>query len=512
MCRRVIAGVAAVLLCGCFASDRDNLQDPVNTPILQMGSAVFDATDAAVVVSWSFIGQSQISEFVVERRITGQYEAVGSLSGTPGGRLERQSLEFRDTDVPAGERLFYRVSVPNEGTQATLTEARSLTIPGARLDAVTPLSSQGNIRVSWRPSSDVSYVGVFRLTGAAPQLVFETNDSGVRSFVDEGLQGNIDYDYYVTSLVAGVSLKSISVGTSLYSANDSVPTPALSGPGEKSFLIIPKLTSSRSILYLYHHGLGNTVERRYSLSSAFRNTGITDSGQTPQPREDRDLLPSSLSVDSPGKELRTTINTSQGVFEGPVQVYIGGITDTSNEIVLRAHTFSSFVGLSHRWPNANQASRTCLSTDLFSGTIYMSAGRELRVFDGAFAEAGEFEVPAEPTAIEIVRATLWMTARSPGRLFRGDLALSRGIPVSIDWSEIALPEGSDPVAMSSSRSEQLFILDVGLNRVGMMSSTGEAVLGWDLPDRSFLNGDIAVSSRGEVLVLDNAGTVYTYGP
>jgi hypothetical protein len=46
----------------------------------------------------------------------------------------------------------------------------------------------------------------------------------------------------------------------------------------------------------------------------------------------------------------------------------------------------------------------------------------------------------------------------------------------------------------------------------MMSATGEAVLSWDLPDHSFLNGDIAVSSRGEVLVLDNGGTVYTYGP
>ena len=512
MCRRAIAGVAAVLLCGCFASDRDNLQDPVNTPILQMGSAVFDATDATVVVSWSFIGQSQISEFVVERRITGKYEAVGSVSGTQGGRLERQSLVFRDTYVLAGERLFYRVSVPNEGGQPTLTEARSVTIPGARLDAVTPLSSQGNMRVSWRSSPDVSHVGVFRLAGATPELVFETNDSGVRSFVDEGLKGNIDYDYYVTSQVAGVSLKSISFGASLYSANASVPTPALSGTGEKSFLIIPKLTSSSSILYLYHHGPGNTLERRYSLSSWRTNSRIADSGQTPQLREDRDLLPFSLSVDSPGKELRTTINAAQGVFEAPVEVYVSGITDTSNEIILRAHTFSTVVGLSHTWPNANQASRTCLSTDLFSGTIYMSAGRKLRVFDGDFVEAGEFELPAEPTAIESVRTTLWMTARSPGRLFRGDLTLSGGLPVSVDWSEIALLEGSDPVAMSASRSEQIFILDVGLNHVGMMSSTGEAVLSWDLPGHSFLNGDIAVSSRGEVLVRDNEGTVYTYGP
>jgi len=235
---------------------------------------------------------------------------------------------------------------------------------------------------------------------------------------------------------------------------------------------------------------------------------LATSRDAPVPREDRDLGPSTISVDTPGRDLR--VRTS-GSSEASVELFISGISSPTGEVVLNAHTFGSTPGLSHRWDNDGGVTRTCLSTDV-SGSIYLVAGRSLRVLGSDFVPAAEFEVPSEPGGIEISRTTLWMAVRSPGRLARGELTLSFSIPTDIVWSEISLPAGSDPVALSSNQSGQVFVLDAGLRRVQVVSPDGEALFHWDLPDRPFDLGDIGVTARNEVYVLDNGGTIHSFLP
>ncbi len=502
--------LAALLLqfAGCFSSERDNLQDPANTPILQLGDVSFDSSDGSVSVSWSYIGQGAISEFRVQRRISGSYEDVGFLPGVPGGRLERKTLTFVDQVLPAGERLFYRILVPIDGAPETYTAARSVTVPGARLESLTPNATDGSVRVSWRASDDVTGIEVYRLRDGVETLIFETANTRVRAYVDEGLQGDVAYTYYVRSQLERFSLTSVAGTASFYTSQGTTLAGVRSSATAKSFLVIPKLTSSSTTVHVYNHGASATIEQRYS-ASRFGSGGLTPSRSGPQPREDRELVPTTLSVDTPGREFRVS-SPADGGQTLPVELFVSGLSTASDDVVLKAHTFSSQAALSREWAR-DGASRTCLSADFFTGTIYLAAGHRLYVLDSEFTPAIELDLPDEPTCIEASNTVLWMTADSPGRLLRGELALSDRIPTGVTWTEVPLPPGSHPTALSSNRTGQLFVLDVGLHRVFVVTPEGEIGLHWDLPNESFDQGDIAMTTLN-VFVLDNAGSVHTYRP
>jgi hypothetical protein len=503
-----------LLLSGCFSSERDNLQDPANTPILQLGDVIFDNATGKVVVSWSYIGQGAISRFNIERRIAGAFEQVGTLPGVPGGRLERQSLVFRDENVPAGERMFYRIAVPVDGGVGVLTKARGVTAPGARLVSITPNSEDGNIRISWRTSDDVDGVEVYRTTGNEDVLVFQTDDARERTFVDEGLQGAVDYHYYVKTRLPGYTLNSISASGSFFGSGSLTQVGLPSNAQQQSFIVVPRLSTSSS-LNVYHHGADATIEHRYTVTSSrggVSRGGLSTSRNGPVAREDRELAPSTLSVDTPGRELRVPFTSEFGSFTLTIELFISGISSQTGDVVLNAHSFGSTPDLSHRWSNEAGVTRTCLSTDPISGSIYLVSGRTLRILDSEFVPSAEFEVPYEPAGIEVGRTALWMAVPSPGRLLRGERTLSMNIPTEIVWSEVNLPAGSDPVALSSNQAGQVFVLDSALRRVHVLSPEGEPLFYWDLPDRQFDRGDIGVIARGEAFVLDNAGTIHSYLP
>jgi hypothetical protein len=227
-------------------------------------------------------------------------------------------------------------------------------------------------------------------------------------------------------------------------------------------------------------------------------------------REDRELGTSTISVDTPARELR--IPVSPGFPIAPVELFVSGISVTTGDIVLNAHTSGSTPGLTHRWDNSASAGQTCLSTDPTSGSIYLIAGRLLRILDSEFVPSAEFEVPHEPICIEVSRSALWMAIPSPGRLLCGELAPTATIPTDIVWFEVNLPAGTDPVALSSNREGQIFVLDSGLRRVHVLTPQGEPLFHWDLPDRQFDRGDIGVTVRNETYVLDNDGTIHSYLP
>ena len=500
-----------LLFSGCFSSERDNLQDPANTPILQLGDVTFDTATGQVVVSWSYIGEGAISKFNVERRISGAFELVGTLPGVPGGILERQSLVFRDEDVPAGERLLYRIAVPVDGAAGVSTEARSVSAPGARLVSITPNSEHGNIRISWRAAADVDGVEVYRRTGNEDLLVFQTDDTRVRTFIDEGLQGAVDYHYYVKTLLSGFTLNSISASGSFFGSGSLTSVGLPSNAQQQSFLIFPRLSSSSS-LNVYHHGTDASIEHRYTISSSrFGATGrLSTSRSGPVGREDRELGTSTISIDTPARELR--IPASPGLPVARVELFVSGISVTTGDIVLNAHTSGSRPELTHRWDNSASAGQTCLSTDPTSGSIYLIAGRSLRVMDSEFVPSAEFDVPHEPICIEVSRSVLWMAVPSPARLVCGELAVTGTIPTDIVWSEVNLPPGTDPVALVSNNEGQIFVLDSGLRRVHVLTPQGESLFYWDLPDRQFDRGDIGVNVRNEAYVLDNEGTIHSYLP
>ena len=500
----ISALISLSLLNGCFSSERDNIQDPANTPILQLGDVSFDNSVGSVAVSWSYLGQGAISEFQVQRRITGPYELVGALPGPSGGSLRRDALTYRDTGVPSGERLFYRISVPNDRGLATYTEGRSVQVPGARLTSITPNEGDGSIRVSWKALDEVKSVSVYRRQEDGDVLVYQTNDFQVRTFVDEGLTGNVAYNYYIRSTLSGFTLDSLPGTGVFYESLGRQLTTVSSTSNKQSFLIVPKLPNSTGSLYVYSHGLSKTEERRYSVSR-YGTGRLSESRGSPRVREDRDLDPASLSGDTPGRELRV----SNGSASASVELFLSGITLDADELVARAHTSGTAV-LTHRWPR-DQAAKTSLSAESFSGNVYLAAGRKLRVLDNTFTPVAEFDMSAEPSSIEASEGLLWMTIRSPAQLLRGELDLTGSIPAGVTWTPIQLPSGSDPVAVVSNNRKQAIVLDAGLNRVHVTDLQGDVLFYWELPEGVYDRGDIAATSQN-VFVLDNSGTITTYRP
>ena len=500
-----------LLLTGCFSSNRDNLQDPANTPILQLGDVIFDPSNGDVVVSWSYIGQGEIPAFRVQRNMDGGFSDVGSVQGVTGGRFERRALTFRDTDVPAGERLFYRILVSLDGRN-TVTQARTVRIPGAQLVSVNPDPVAGRIRVSWRISEGydsgvpaVTAVSLFREVSGAENMVFETSDPSVRSFFDSEVVGGEIYRYFVRSELPGITLDSRSEEGGIW---PSAGRTQIGGPATGNARSFIYMRSSNS-LSVYTHGPTQTTDHTYRIRGFRSSQTLTDNNDQ-QIRQDRDLIPSSLSVDAPSRAYVIRIPGSGGPPIGTsAHVFISGISTETDEVVVLAEASEFFVSTPQSWSLPAGATKTSISA--FSTLIYVSVGRELRVFSDDFSPVGIFDLPEEPVAIEVWNTSLWTASGSRG-LHHGQVEISVQIPTRIEWSAVSLPEGANPVALASNNLGQVFVLDAGLGRVHVLDRNGTILFHWTLSERSFDNGQIVVTAGNEAFVLDDDGAVHTYVP
>lgn len=500
-----------LLLTGCFSSNRDNLQDPANTPILQLGDVLFDPSTGDVVVSWSYIGQSEISAFRVQRNLASGFSDVGSVVGVTGDRFERRALTFRDTDVPAGERLFYRILVSLDGRN-TATEARTVRIPGAQLVSVNPDPVAGRIRVSWRVTGGdvsgvpaVSTVSLFREDSGVESLIFETSDLSVRTYFDLDVLGAETYRYFVRSELPGVTLDSRSEEGGIW---PSAGRTQIGGPATvnaRSFIYM----RSNNSLSVYTHGPTQTTDHTYRIRG-FRSSQTLTNNDDQQIRQDRDLIPSTLSVDAPSRTYIISVPGSGGPPIGTsAHVFISGISTETDEVVVLAEASEFFTSTPQRWSLPAGATKTSISA--FSTLIYVSVGRELRVFSDDFAPVDVFDLPEEPVAIEAWNTSLWM-ASGPGGLHHGHVGMSVQIPTGIVWSAVSLPEGAKPVALATNDLGQVFVLDAGLGRVHVLDRDGTNLFHWPLPERSFDNGQIVVTAGNDAFVLDDDGAVHTYVP
>ena len=85
---------------------------------------------------------------------------------------------------------------------------------------------------------------------------------------------------------------------------------------------------------------------------------------------------------------------------------------------------------------------------------------------------------------------------------------------ALQWKDVALPPGAQPVALTGSRHGQVFVLDAGNALVLVLNADGARVTEWKTPSGDFRNGDISVGASGGNLVhiCNASGTVYTYLP
>lgn len=496
------------LLSGCFSSERDNLQDPANTPILQIGPASFDASNASVVLTWSFIGQGEIPEFQVRRRISNDFEIVGVVPGFPGGQFERRTLTFRDQSAPGGETVTYRVRVPIENAPAASTDASTVRVPGAQLSSTVPSPAAGSIRVNWRPSDEVTRVEVIRSVQGEEMVIYGTDDPRRRTFVDTGLVGNVEYAYRIRSFLLGTSIESVMRSSGFWVNTTSSATDVKPASGDITLLYGVNSNPSSSVVYIYHHGSLVTRERRLSTS---RFSGTISRSGAPVERDDRDLRSESVSVDTPPSDIEVMVSTPLGDFRSIVQVLIAGISDSDGQTVLVPHGSSPARDVK-RWPNPEGATRTAVSSDRFAFLIYVASGRTLRVLDDRLNEVDTFQLPAPVQDLEVHGESVWMIDRD-GNVYRANISAVNRIPIAFDWSPVTLAAGARPHALSNGVSGQIFLLDPTLREVHVFNVDGDYETTWILPkNRDFTNGDIHAASGTSVLVLDDGGTIHSFRP
>jgi hypothetical protein len=499
-----------VLLAGCFSSDRDNLQDPINKPILQIGAAEFNPVDGSVNVSWSFIGQGEISEFRVMRRSTGRFEHVGSESGFPGGRFERRTLSFTDREFPAGETLSYQIVVPVEGAGSAHTDVITVRAPGAALSNVNPDSRSGSVRVSWRPSADAPSVEVLREIGGVETVVFQSSDPSVRSFVDEGLLGNQTYTYAVRSTTdTGVQLVSRAETFGIWvSATSAVVPAAASSDRERTLIYRYKERSSTSTTYVYHHGAIETRNHSYTMNS--RSGSLRNTFQSSATVHDRDLQVGSLSVDSVVRFFDVPFSTPLGVLDFPVLRLVAGVLSESGDFVVRGHSGPDPV-IEVRWPNPDGESRAIVTVEPQLGTIYVAGGRTLRTFGDGLVLVDESVLPGVALDLGAAGSEVW-SATEDGRLYRNEVTFIGQQATTTIWEEVPLPEGGQADGLSVGPTGLCFVLDSGSRSVYLFESDGEFILEWTLPSGSYAYGDILAASAGPVLVIDDAGKISAFSP
>ncbi len=137
-------------------------------------------SDAKNTVSWAKSSESDLKEYNVERKTTGDFSSVKVVSAT-GSECSGSDCSWEDTGVSNGTAYTYRIkSVDKSSNSSTASDESNSCTPQSDTDTSPPskptdltitVESDGDFKIEWDASTDDE-------SGISSYLVFEGKDSG----------------------------------------------------------------------------------------------------------------------------------------------------------------------------------------------------------------------------------------------------------------------------------------------------------------------------------------------
>ncbi len=189
----------AFYTCG-HDSKRDNPLDPALTPAVQLEVSVEDSTGVAVLTWTPFAGEAAFAEYRIVRNIADR-TTVDTLAVLPS--LAQTS--YVDSSLVPETSYSYRVLSVNTIGLEVASEAHIVrlgTPSGVQIELLGLDSRTASASLSWSQYTgrDFSAYQLLRTAGSQPQVVAEVASRLDTTFVDTGLNGNIEYSYQVAVL------------------------------------------------------------------------------------------------------------------------------------------------------------------------------------------------------------------------------------------------------------------------------------------------------------------------
>ena len=514
--KRLLMMLGCLVLCtGCFNSERDNLQDPYNTPILRILEATYEQDRGAVMLRWEYLGRETVQQFRVFRKVGTEsgFRVVAGIEREDASGGESGTAFFRDTELVAGEVIQYSVSADGVGGGLAGSDPVPVRVAGAKMSHLGLDYAAGAVRVFWDANAEgAAAYEVVRSSEENPgEVVYRTEDVRETSWIDSGLRGDLTYTYVIRTVMAnGVRMDSRPDHARLYELLGDVVLEDLTQAGGRICLFdIAEYGVLPHGVFVWRQGEEGVEAVRLLVNTRIhtqQGKAIIESG----PVDIGTLAPSSLSAIGPSPQ--------QGQM-GAIKMHLTGIDVAAGQAVLNAYGNAPSPIFTTSWPVGGASARTaaCWNDD---GLLLVAAGGRLWAFSG-LQEAGSVVIEGEPGDLLYMQqvsstqsACVWAALPDEGRMLRGELGLAGGRLASVTWHEVALPAGARPVALMAYTYDQVFALDAGNRQMLVFDALGRQLLHWPVPLQDAEHGDMATNSYWWDLihVLDGNGRLLSYGP
>ena len=501
---------AALLLAmaSCSGSDTPVAPETPTTSGIELRKVSYDAGTATVNVEWDFFGPSPEGGFGVDRRVTGgSFEQVATVQTNLG--------IYRDTSPISGELLSYRVTALS--TPPISTDSKAVSIPGAKMRNVEASPSEGTVEITWTADAEVAAASVVRTTEDGTEEVFELSDPGTLSFVDEGVDGNKRYTYFIRStLTSGHVLSSAREEASLYLRTDwASAMPEAGGDSRNSIVGYVHPGISQAIVFLLGDRVGGqgTVGRwdgglvGVASSRELSLTGLrTGSVSASQPIGDFRVSETNEIVAYPSFSGNRWFDTIR------IHFLVAGIND-NGEIEVRAHAFGIEPIWTRRWEE-NDATATVLVPLAGSSAYLLNTVRRLRILDASLNVLSEATFPWGNTVDLAVSSTVIWAVSEDGQVYYAAMEPGWMDTASFGWEVLETADETRVIAVAAGRSVQIYLLDIGASgpRVMLYRNDGEFLLSWMLEERPYEPSAMTVDKDGRVHVLSQDGRITAYTP
>ena len=503
-------GVVVLILCGCYSPERSLSLDPHNKPQVHILETAYDLATGTVVVKWEYIGSEQVSAFEVQRRIGSDFEVVARIDGSREAPSYVLVASYQDQALIAGETVFYQVIAELADGGRELTQTSNITIPGAQAIGVVrdPLNLAVQFRWQPDPTVGVGYRVVRAIGTGRPVVVYETDDPGQSSFLDETIDSNAPHHYQIlTRTQGGAFLESRAVTAHFYREATTQPVETVRPNSEQMRLSVGELSTSGGTLALIaRESQFSVFQFRYQIGLAFDGS----------PRILRTLV--GIAFPTVQSILPKTVDMV-GPLESPTsfifpRVYLGGIRADGNVDIVgfEMPLFNQVWTLPNAWSAPTGANQLALARD-GDEHIFAAVGDVLHIYSEFGGQIGTQSLPGTATDLSVHNDQIWILFED-GQIQRGTLIFLGGTLSNIVWSPVVLGASVAPVALSHNSLGQVFVLDAHNRAILMLQSSGVLALQVGLPAGDYAGGDLVIDqASGNLLhVTDGRGDITTYIP
>lgn len=518
---------------GCGNSGTDFSQSPQNQDTnlqIRMTKVTYKPEKQNIHIEWVVTGEGQISNFKVMKGL-GQ-DSFFPVSQVESGQssFDGQVFTFEDNELIAGENLYYKVEALSNNEIQKTSGILSTQLPGARISNIVASENDATIQIFWtRESNAVAYELVRQIDNETQEVIFLSQDVSMNSFVDKNLIGNIQYTYFLNTLMPnGIRLKSL-VNTSGFYKQSVFATLGTALENRVRLSLDWTKVNSPLALIVGSDNIGVAqFEMEYKPGSRIVLSYENQTFLTSPPIYKFDRAGFS-SLTGSVKNLRPeTISFAGPSLQQPVgRAFLVGIDDESKLVKAYGYEHDQS-GVVLVWEkevgSADDSDRKTAIAYGAGNTLVVIAAGMIRMYDQDLNAIGEVSnvLPQIPYDVVLQDNALWASLPDNGRFLKGNIQLDGvGNLIDINWQEISIPGNAIPLGIGVNSKYQIMVLDGGSGQILVYSQDGDLVTRisdvGDVDDfvhaDGSLQGDLSASivSGDGVYVIDAQNNIKFFG-